>query len=39
MEAMKMQTTVYAPKDGVVRELAVKSGDSVKAGDLLLVVE
>jgi pyruvate carboxylase len=39
MEAMKMQTTVYAPKDGVIRELAVKSGDSVKAGDLLLILE
>ena len=39
MEAMKMQTTVYAPKDGIVRDLAVKTGDSVKAGDLLLVVE
>src|SRR3954451_20485140 len=39
MEAMKMQTTVYAPMDGVVRELAVKAGDSVKAGDLLVFVE
>jgi pyruvate carboxylase len=39
MEAMKMQTTVYAPKDGVIRELAVKSGDSVKAGDLLLILK
>ncbi len=39
MEAMKMQTTVYAPKDGIVRDLAVKTGDSVKAGDLLVTVE
>ena len=39
MEAMKMQTTVYAPKDGEVRELAVKAGDSVKAGDLLVILE
>jgi len=39
MEAMKMQTSVYAPKDGIVRELAVRTGDSVKAGDLLVLIE
>ena len=35
MEAMKMQTTIYAPKEGAIREVAVKSGDSVKAGRLV----
>ncbi len=35
MEAMKMQTTVYAPCDGVVVELHVAIGDTVEAKDLL----
>jgi pyruvate carboxylase len=35
MEAMKMQTTVYAPCDGVVAELHVGVGDTVEAKDLL----
>ncbi len=36
MEAMKMQTTVYAPCDGVVVELHVALGDTVEAKDLLV---
>jgi pyruvate carboxylase len=36
LEAMKMQTTIYAQKDGVVAELLVAVGDSVEAGDLLV---
>lgn len=36
LEAMKMQTTVYAPADGVVAEIAVKAGDAVEAKDLLV---
>ncbi|MDB6149073.1 MAG: pyruvate carboxylase [Chthoniobacter sp.] len=36
LEAMKMQTTIYAQHDGVVAELAVAVGDSVDAGDLLV---
>ena len=35
MEAMKMQTTVYAPADGVVEELTVNVGDTVESKDLL----
>jgi pyruvate carboxylase len=35
LEAMKMQTTVYAPADGTVSEVAVKVGDTVEAKDLL----
>ena len=35
LEAMKMQTTVYAPADGVVKELLVAVGDSVESKDLL----
>ena len=36
MEAMKMQTTVYAPCDGVVAELPIQLGDTVESKDLLV---
>ena len=36
LEAMKMQTTVYAPAAGVVEEVTVGVGDSVMAKDLLV---
>ncbi len=36
LEAMKMQTTVYAPADGIVAEIAIKVGDAVEAKDLLV---
>ncbi len=36
MEAMKMQTTVYAPCDGVVDDLKIAVGDTVEAKDLLI---
>ena len=36
LEAMKMQTTIYAPEDGIVGEILVKVGDSVESTDLLL---
>ncbi len=36
MEAMKMQTTVSAPMDGVVDELLVALGDTVQSKDLLI---
>ena len=36
LEAMKMQTTLYAPADGVVEELFVQVGDAVDGGDLLV---
>jgi pyruvate carboxylase len=36
MEAMKMQTTVYASTDGVVEELHVQVGDTVESKDLLV---
>src|SRR5581483_11447549 len=35
LEAMKMQTTIYAPADGVIAEIPVKTGDSVESKDLL----
>jgi pyruvate carboxylase len=35
MEAMKMQTTVTAPVDGVVAELLCSVGETVESKDLL----
>ena len=39
MEAMKMQTTVYAPIDGKVSQRLVDVGQTVDAKDLLVVIE
>ncbi|MFO7262658.1 MAG: pyruvate carboxylase [Bacillaceae bacterium G1] len=35
-EAMKMETTVQAPQDGVVEDILVREGDAVEAGDLVI---
>jgi len=39
MEAMKMQTTVYAPCDGIISEVTVGIGDTVKSKDLLVRIK
>jgi pyruvate carboxylase len=39
MEAMKMQSTVYAPIGGTVKKIAVNAHDNVEARDLLLIIE
>jgi len=39
LEAMKMETTIYADQNGKVAELFVKAGTPVEAGDLLLRLE
>ncbi len=36
LEAMKMQTTIYAPCDGVVDEICVHVSDAVESKDLLM---
>ena len=38
MEAMKMQTTVYAPVGGKVQDLLVQVGNTVEAKDLIAVI-
>ena len=38
-EAMKMETTVQAPKDGIVKEIHAKAGDAISTGDLLIELE
>ena len=35
-EAMKMETIVQAPFDGIISEIYVKAGDAIDAGDILL---
>ena len=37
MEAMKMETTIYAEQEGEIGEVTVKAGDNVKTKDLLIV--
>jgi acetyl-CoA carboxylase biotin carboxyl carrier protein len=39
MEVMKMEVPVTAPRDGVVKNLAVKEEDAVEAEALLAVLE
>jgi pyruvate carboxylase len=39
LEAMKMETTVRAERDGEVKEVLVKPGQQVDTKDLLLVIE
>ncbi|MCG7334194.1 pyruvate carboxylase [Sporosarcina sp. ACRSM] len=38
-EAMKMETTIQAPFDGVVKEIYVSAGESIATGDLLIELE
>ena len=39
LEAMKMENEVASPRRGIVKELYVKPGDLVKAGDRLCLVQ
>lgn len=39
IEAMKMETAVYAQRDAVVGSVEVKLGTTIAAGDLLLILE
>lgn len=39
LEAMKMEVAVQAPIAGVVKEVCVRSGQQVAAGDVLLVID
>ncbi len=39
MEAMKMQTTIYAPVSGRILQRLVQVGDTVESKDLLVVIE
>jgi len=39
LEAMKMQNEIVSPRDGRVREVLVKKGDTVAVGDALVTLE
>ena len=39
LESMKMEIPVLAEVDGVVLELAVSSGDSIREGDTIAVID
>ena len=39
MEAMKMQTTIYAPVSGRILQRLAQVGDTVESKDLLVVIE
>lgn len=39
MDAMKMEIPVQSSADGVVKEIKVKEGDSVKTDQVLMVLE
>lgn len=38
LEAMKMESRVHAPMDGVVAEILTRAGDQVEAGTALIVL-
>ena len=38
-EAMKMETTIQAPADGVVKAIYAVAGESISTGDLLIELE
>nr|HPQ97764.1 biotin/lipoyl-binding protein [Thiolinea sp.] len=38
LEAMKMETAISAPRDGVVASVRVKEGDAVAVGNTLLTL-
>jgi acetyl-CoA/propionyl-CoA carboxylase biotin carboxyl carrier protein len=39
LEAMKMENNIAAEKSGTVKEIKVKPGDTVGAGDVVAVIE
>ncbi len=39
IEAMKMETAIYCPRDAKVADILVQSGMHIEAGDLLMVLE
>lgn len=39
IEAMKMETNITAPKAGIVEQVCVQAGDTVKAGELLIMIK
>lgn len=38
LEAMKMENEIFAPADGVVKEIRARDGDTVNTGDVMMVI-
>ena len=38
-EAMKMETTIQAPFNGIIKQVTVANGDAIATGDLLIEIE
>jgi len=39
IEAMKMETPVFAPCSGTIKEVKVKQGDNVEEDDVLAIID
>jgi glutaconyl-CoA/methylmalonyl-CoA decarboxylase subunit gamma len=39
LEAMKMESDICSPRDGVIKQVVVKAGDSVRQNQVLVIVE
>jgi pyruvate carboxylase len=39
IEAMKMETAVYSPRDGKIAKIDVQPGTQIASGDLLIEIE
>lgn len=39
IEAMKMETPIYAPCDGTIKEIRVKENEDVEMDDVLAIIE
>ena len=39
IEAMKMETPIYSPCNGTVKEIKVKEGDTVDEDDVLAIID
>ena len=38
LEAMKMENEIFAPADGVVKEIRARDGDTVNTGDVMMII-
>ena len=39
LEAMKMQHSISAPRDGVIQTIGARAQQQVAAGDILIIIE
>ena len=39
LEAMKMESTLYAEKSGKIKEILVQPGSEIETGELLAIIE